>query len=159
MVSPSAQAAAIDNIGYSSIRAADKLLFIVIGHQSLVTDPCSPIPAIGSAGFAKRIQSAGPSSEGCQVLDKDCLMIVNGEVYLSPPLHRPNYAAALPTLATTYNPPETMEPLLGRSWALLRRSWDALGRLWDALGHSCSTKITPEQLPRAILGDLDSILI
>ena len=30
MVSPSAQAAAIDNIGYSSIRAADKLLLIVI---------------------------------------------------------------------------------------------------------------------------------
>ena len=53
---------------------------------------------------------------------------------------------------------------LAPTWALLEPSWDQLeptlgyhGRSCNALGHSCSIKITPEQLPRAILGDLDSI--
>ena len=54
---------------------------------------------------------------------------------------------------------------LGRSWdalgallGALGMLLDALGTLLDALGHSCSTKIAPQQLPRAILGDLDTIL-
>ena len=62
--------------------------------------------------------------------------------------------------------------LLGSTWRQLRRFWNQVGTnlspLWaimgdlvtllDALRHVCWIKITPEQLPRAILGDLDSIL-
>ena len=60
------------------------------------------------------------------MLDKDCLMIINGEVYLSPPL-----SIGLPTpldyhhmqpSTTLYNPLETPKPLLGRSWRALGRS-------------------------------------
>ena len=121
------------------------LYFIVIGYQSLVTDPCSPIPAIGSAGFAKRIQSAGPSSEGCQVLDKDCLMIVNGEVYLSPPSPSASQRRWTTTRCNRIQPSTTTLRRWNRSWValgallgdpetLLGRSWTPLGRSWMLLG-------------------------
>ena len=101
-------------------------------------------------------------------------MIINGEVYLSPPSPPASQRRWTTTRCnppqphtTTYNQIQphrdaqaALGSLLGRSWALLRRSWDALGRSWDALGtlldtlgHSCSAKITPRQLSRVILGD------
>ena len=77
-------------------------------------------------------------------------MIVNGEVYLSPPSPSASQRRWTTTTCNQMQPHTTlynhMQPdrdaqtalgsLLARSWALLRRSWNALGRLWDALGRS-----------------------
>ena len=67
-------------------------------------------------------------------------MIVNGEVYLSPPSPSASQRRWTTTTCNQIQPSRDDETALGsllaRSWAILRRSWDALGRLWDALGRS-----------------------
>ena len=100
-------------------------------------------------------------------------MIVNGEVYLSPPLHRPPNAAGLPPLATRCNPLQphrddetALGSLLARSWALLRRSSDAIGRSWDTLGRSWAllfdtnhSKTAPKSDFKGSWFDLELILV
>ena len=98
-------------------------------------------PHYGAAVSRQRLQSAGRSPRGAEVLDTSALMSVNGEVYLSPPSPpsspRPPKYLPLQPFTTRYNHLRPYQDDGGhfcRSWTLLGRSWRALGRSWDALG-------------------------
>lgn len=111
------------------------------------------------------------SSEGCQVLNKDCLIPLT-ERFTCPPLYTPN-DAELPPSTIKYNHLQThrdaqiaLGTLSASSWralgTLLACPCCALGTLLDALANLYSTKITPKQLPKAISGpwlDFELILV